>query len=188
MSILSLKHWPKPIRQLFRIRPAKPAKLIHPEFVDVLRHEFVLDINGVHGIPHWSRVRLNALMLAKETGADTEVIEYFSFLHDIARLSEDGDPSHGPRAVNLIKARLWKHLYLNDDQMEILFYAIAGHSEGLTSDDATVATCWDADRMDLNRIGIEPNPELLSTISARNPNNIMLANVRAKRWANQVYR
>jgi len=33
----------------------------------------------------------------------------------------------------------------------------------------TVQTCWDADRPDLYRVGIKPNPDLLCTEIARQP-------------------
>jgi uncharacterized protein len=33
----------------------------------------------------------------------------------------------------------------------------------------TVLTCWDADRLDLGRVGIKPNPHRLCTAAARDP-------------------
>ncbi|TML82741.1 MAG: hypothetical protein E6G09_09645, partial [Actinobacteria bacterium] len=36
---------------------------------------------------------------------------------------------------------------------------------GLTTTNPTIGCCWDADRLDLGRVGIEPDPELMSTIA-----------------------
>jgi uncharacterized protein len=33
--------------------------------------------------------------------------------------------------------------------------------------DVTVLTCWDADRLDLGRVGIRPDPTYLCTAAAR---------------------
>ena len=42
-------------------------------------------------------------------------------------------------------------------------------------DDVTIQTCWDADRLDLWRIGIEPRPEYLYTEMAKKTEMIELA-------------
>ena len=44
----------------------------------------------------------------------------------------------------------------------------AEHADGTVSSDPTVGACWDADRLDLPRVGITPRPELFSTEAARN--------------------
>jgi hypothetical protein len=38
---------------------------------------------------------------------------------------------------------------------------------GQLSTDPTVGVCFDADRLDLGRVGIEPDPELISTDAGR---------------------
>ena len=35
------------------------------------------------------------------------------------------------------------------------------------ADDATIGTCWDADRLELPRVGIRPDPRYFSTIEGR---------------------
>jgi hypothetical protein len=47
--------------------------------------------------------------------------------------------------------------------------ALAGHSDGLVTDDPTIGCCWDADRLDLWRVGAPPVPALLSTEAAKAP-------------------
>ncbi|MFM7531655.1 MAG: hypothetical protein ACKO5J_04035, partial [Rubrivivax sp.] len=49
------------------------------------------------------------------------------------------------------------------------------HSSGLTEADVTVQTCWDADRLDLGRVGIRPSPRYLCTPAARQPETIARA-------------
>jgi len=55
--------------------------LIDTEYINFLKNHFHLDWKGIHGAPHWARVRANGLLLAEQTGADTAVIEAFSFIN-----------------------------------------------------------------------------------------------------------
>ena len=48
--------------------------------------------------------------------------------------------------------------------------------------DPTVLTCWDADRLDLGRVGITPRAEKLCTSAACNPAVMAKANHRAEAW------
>ncbi len=47
------------------------------------------------------------------------------------------------------------------------FYAVEFHAYGRVSDDPTIGTCWDADGLQLTRIGTTINPRLPSTTQAR---------------------
>jgi uncharacterized protein len=60
-------------------------------------------------------------------------------------------------------------LRLDRSGLEMLIYAVRRHSDGLTEADVTVQTCWDADRLDLGRVGIVPGPDRLCTEQARDP-------------------
>ena len=51
---------------------------------------------------------------------------------------------------------------LTPNQLDKLCYAMRHHSGGDVSDDATIQTCWDADRLDLGRVGVFPSPQYLS--------------------------
>jgi uncharacterized protein len=51
----------------------------------------------------------------------------------------------------------------------MLAYAVRHHSDGLIEADVTVQTCWDADRLDLGRVGIIPRADRLCTEQARDP-------------------
>ena len=56
---------------------------------------------------------------------------------------------------------------LSDDSFCLLEDACARHTDGLTEADITVQTCWDADRLDLGRVGIEPQRKYLCTDAAK---------------------
>ena len=121
--------------------------------------------SSIHGENHWRTVGANGLWLAEPLdGADTYVIFLFALLHDSMRESDGRDPEHGPRAAALAGALHAEGvLPATAVQLETLQYACFEHTNGLVSDDPTVGCCWDADRLDLPRVWIEPDPALLST-------------------------
>lgn len=121
----------------------------------------------LHGLEHWKRVGQNGLALADETeGADAEVVLLFALFHDSMRLNDGYDPDHGRRGSGL--ARELAHLLpLEQRRLDLLAAACDDHADGLVCADPTVGACWDADRLDLPRVGIRSDPELLSTGAAR---------------------
>jgi uncharacterized protein len=56
---------------------------------------------------------------------------------------------------------------LDNHRFELLYEACRLHTDGLTTGDPTLLACWDADRLDLGRVGIEPAPHRLGTDAAR---------------------
>ena len=56
---------------------------------------------------------------------------------------------------------------MSDEEMDLLTEAFKYHSDGYTEADITVQVCWDADRLDLGRVGIKPAPHRLCTASAK---------------------
>ena len=120
---------------------------------------YALPWGGDHGVAHWARVLENGLRLAEETGADLGVVRLFAVLHDSRRVNEVTDPDHGPRAAEFALS-LRGHLFdLPDHEFRLLHRACAGHTHERTHPDVTIQTCWDADRLDLGRVGITPAPE-----------------------------
>lgn len=128
---------------------------------------------GLHGLAHWWRVRHNGLLLAPRSGADTTVVRLFSIFHDAFREDDGADPQHGPRAARwLSEVRRGRApaadpacedtertlAALADDQFELLRAACDLHTASRFHADPTVATCFAADRLDLGRVGYEPNP------------------------------
>lgn len=138
------------------------------EIIDLSTKDFKLDINGHHGLPHWHRVAERGIRLALETGANVDVIVLFAYLHDAQRHDEDEDIHHGLRgADHALELGLKGHLRLTVEGINQLCYAIKHHSNGNLSDDPTIATCWDADRLDLWRVGVTPAGRFLSTDAAK---------------------
>lgn len=138
------------------------------ELINLVRRGFKLDLDGHHGEWHWSRVNRRGLELAKTTGANLKVVTCFAFLHDACRIDEDADPDHGPRgAAYMMTLNAFANLGLNDTEERLLFEAIHDHSDGKLSTEPTIATCWDADRLDLWRVGMTPAARYLSTDAAK---------------------
>jgi uncharacterized protein len=144
------------------------SRVITNDLLVFLKDHYRLDWNGIHGVKHWSRVRANGLALAKITGANPVVVELFAFLHDSCRVNEGHDSSHGFRAGEL--ATRLHGLYFRIDQFDLnlLIAACQGHTEVESHDDPTIGTCWDADRLDLWRVDITPDPDQLCTIAGKN--------------------
>lgn len=128
---------------------------------------FTLGPHTVHGPRHWLRVEAFALRLAPATGADVTVARLFARLHDCRRRNEDADPLHGVRAAEFAAGLRGSLIHVDDARFGILEEALRRHNDGDVSGDATIGTCWDADRLDLPRVGIRPHPRLLSTSAAR---------------------
>lgn len=143
--------------------------------IEAIRAEFVPSWYGIHGISHWIRVRNNGLFLSRLTGANPDVIELFAFLHDSRRHDDGWDLAHGKRAADLVRILPRSLVALADQDLERLVFACEHHSHGLTEADVTVQTCWDADRLDLGRIGIKPEPRYLCTLAAKDEKVIELA-------------
>jgi uncharacterized protein len=130
-----------------------------------------LSRDGIHGPSHWARVRLNGRALAARTpGADGEVVALFALLHDARREHDGDDPAHGERAAALAEAlAAQRKLRLDAARLGLLVAACAGHAYGRVSEEPTIGCCWDADRLDLSRLGRRPEARLLSTRAAREP-------------------
>lgn len=143
--------------------------MVQRELIRAVREQFALEWTGVHGAPHWARVRENGLRLAEQTGAKVQVIELFAFLHDSRRLNDNHDPEHGPRAALFAQRLAGSAFTLEPPDLELPLTACRGHSDGFTTGEVTVLTCWDADRLDLGRVGIKPHPDYLSKAAARDP-------------------
>lgn len=125
------------------------------------------DDYSLHGVDHWRRVHRNARILQTQTGASPEVIELFAAFHDSCRVNEDTDPGHGARGAELARQLRGRLFDLSDAQFDQLHYACTWHTDELFHDNPTIGTCWDADRLDLGRVGVSPAPECLNTDYAK---------------------
>jgi uncharacterized protein len=127
--------------------------------------EATVDIAGSHGLRHWGSVQSTGRMIASALpGAIPAVINLFAFIHDSKRVCDGCDPGHGLRAAQFAASLRAEGLFkLPDKEFELLHYACAHHTAGELIDNFTIAACWDADRLDLGRIGVQPRPEFMST-------------------------
>lgn len=125
-------------------------------------------MHGIHGLPHWIRVERNGLNLAAAERGDPDVVSLFALFHDSRRINDDADPDHGRRGARLAERLRTDGLFdLTDEQLQLLVYACESHTDVTYSEHPTVACCWDADRLDLTRIGVAPDPDMLNTETAR---------------------
>jgi uncharacterized protein len=148
---------------------ARHSALLCPVTLEEIRLQFRLDWLGCHGAGHWARVLENGLTLCcgvPEARADVVVL--FALFHDSCRWNEHRDPEHGDRAAQLAEAYFQKgRLPLDPQGLKLLTDACRGHDQGRVSSEPTTGVCWDADRLDLARVGILPSSRFLSTAAAR---------------------
>ena len=118
---------------------------------------------SIHGIEHWDRVARNGEAL-HVPGADMEVVSCFAYLHDVERQSDAYDVEHGPKAAELIGNIRESVLgFLDDKQIGVLKDACTFHTTVPRTGNPTIDTCFDADRLDLPRVGIVPDPDRMAT-------------------------
>ena len=128
----------------------------------LIKDEFKLDWQGIHGAKHWARVLHHGKHIGQLRKADLMVVELFGFLHDSCRWSDGFDIQHGQRAAEFAHGIHGDYFQLKPEQLDKLCYAMRHHSGGQISSDPTIQTCWDSDRLDLGRVGIMPSPSYLS--------------------------
>ncbi len=128
---------------------------------------YALRVHGDHGVVHWARVMENGLRVAEANGGDREVVALFAMFHDSRRINECRDHGHGMRGGELARSLRGTLIHLDDARFELLFQACCLHTDGLVEGDPTLLACWDADRLDLGRVGITPKPQRLCTDAAR---------------------
>jgi uncharacterized protein len=140
-------------------------------YTAVIIHEilkgYTLPVRGAHGVVHWARVLENGLRLAAATGANREVVTLFALFHDSRRVNESRDEGHGLRGGEYARALRGVLVHLQDPEFELLYEACRLHTDGRTQGELSLQVCWDADRLDLGRVGITPDPNRLCTEAAR---------------------
>lgn len=145
---------------------------LHPTVDDdlvreVLNKKHIIEFS-VHGLGHWQRVERNGLYLASKEGGDPLVVSLFSLFHDSQRINDYEDPEHGIRG-GILASEFYTdgRLPISDEQLMVLKFACEHHTSEVFHDDPTVQCCWDADRLDLTRISVIPDPMMLNTAAAK---------------------
>jgi len=122
----------------------------------------IAGINCQHGLAHILRASTFAKIMAI-----TMCPQYINeiiigiMLHDIDRKNDSFDLSHPKRSADKAKQlikKYWPGLAMNK-----IIYAIENHHKGQVSNDPIIGIIWDADRLDLVRLGIDIDKRLLST-------------------------
>jgi uncharacterized protein len=129
--------------------------------------------SSIHGESHWQRVAAAGLALLPQVpDADPALVLLFALFHDSMRLNDNHDPLHGPRGAALARELRGGAFTLDQERMRLLEFACEEHTNGGVDSHPTVGVCWDADRLNLWRVGIRPDPRWLSTEAARSKERI----------------
>jgi uncharacterized protein len=133
--------------------------------IELAKKEFIMEDHSIHGFEHWEEVEKNAIMLANQPGVDLTVVRLFAYIHDCRRQDDHIDPEHGQRSAQFVlELKQSGELdFLNEEQVNTLWFACKNHNDGVVSDDVTIGTCFDSDRIELIRCGMIPRPVLMST-------------------------
>lgn len=126
---------------------------------------------SIHGEYHWDRVAMFGRRLcSQDPNINARVVELFAYFHDCQRKNDGYDEEHGPRAALLLDTVRDDLLGdLSDEEFDQLQTGCRIHTiQREPTGDATIDACIDADRLDLGRIGIVPDPgRMLTCIGAR---------------------
>lgn len=136
--------------------------MINKELIVQLVNGFMPGTRGIHGVAHWARVLENGKALAELSGAQLEVVELFSVLHDCQRWDDGSDPEHGRRAGQFVKDKGERFFNISKPSFLLLIRACDEHVDGNVSENITIQTCWDADRLDIARAFKKVDPRLMS--------------------------
>lgn len=131
-------------------------------------------VGGFHGIEHWDRVYRNGQLLAA-SDVNSLVVGLFAYLHDSCRDSDDDDLQHGSRAAAFVdevrEELLWD---VCDEEIALLKEACRFHTTSQRTGNPTIDVCFDADRLDLGRVGIIPDPDKMATDRGKTLASVLL--------------
>jgi uncharacterized protein len=157
----------------------------HKREIAATMRQLAWHVSDLHGVAHWARVsRFGAGLSAglHLSPAYRECVEIFAWTHDLARIDDGGGNDHardGARYFDTYTAKVFPHL--THVQQDFIRTAIYHHADGISAEEGwhqgwfthlegekadilnVMGCCWDADRLDLLRLGIEPEPHRMST-------------------------
>lgn len=120
-----------------------------------------------HGLPHWDNVYRNGILLQDE-GVNERVVQRFAYLHDFCKQDDVKDRKHGPRVAEwMVNIRDSLLKSLSDEEFHLLQEACRLHTSTENTGNPTIDACFDADRLDLGRVGITPSPNKMATVKGR---------------------
>ena len=125
------------------------------------------ELGATHGVRHWDRVYENGMKLLTPE-VNPLVVGLFAYLHDSCRRNDGRDPEHGPRAARFIDTiRTTLLARVSNEEIALLKQACRLHTRAHMTGNPTIDACFDADRLDLWRVGNIPNPKYLATEKGR---------------------
>ena len=122
---------------------------------------------SIHGPCHWARVERNGLYVAQKTGANQMIVQLFAVFHDCMRQNDGIDPGHGRRGAEYAVQIKDELINIPSDDFDKFYYACEWHTDKIETDDVTIAACWDADRLDLGRVGFILDPQYMNSKPAQ---------------------
>ena len=123
-------------------------KKVLPE-VEKLATQERENYHGLH--THTDAVVFRAIDYALELGQNPMPALFAAACHDMARVNDDYDAEHGPRAVPLAQKVMAKFSdKLSKQEKFAVLQAIHNHTDGETAPDYVSACLWDADRTRLS--------------------------------------
>lgn len=143
-----------------------------PELIEKVRtmSKNMWVLGPLHGVQHWDRVYANGMMLCKKIeNANAMVVGLFAYLHDCCRNNDGNDNQHGfyaSRFISMIRDTVLKEV--PDEDIILLKKACELHTVTLQTGDPTIDVCFDADRLDLTRCGVVPDPFRMATAYGAN--------------------
>lgn len=159
----------------------------HPLFKAVVEQNKLDLATSGHGPHHWFRVIEIGLRLAEaDPEIDPDVIIAFGLLHDSGRTHDHHCMMHGKVAGAYVIPALINLIPLSSEQMMLAVIACTNHTSAMPGDfplyDNTLLACFDADRLDLWRVGILPDNKYLFTEAAKQPEIQAWANANGELW------
>jgi len=121
----------------------------------------------MHGEPHWRAVAWAGLRIAElRGGLRPDVLVAFGLLHDCRRETDDWDPEHGDRAARVAARSAPLKRLLGAEGRDLVAEACRLHERGMSRPDApAIGACWDADRVNLVRLGFRLDPRYFTILS-----------------------
>lgn len=114
---------------------------------------------SAHGPQHWARVNnFGVALCAIDEQADQFVVQLFAAVHDCCRVNDWEDKGHGERAAKWVAEQESLKVALSIETMHLLVTAVSLHDTFAKTSDPTIAACWDADKLDLRRVGVVLQP------------------------------
>ena len=141
---------------------------------------------SIHGPKHWAHVERNGLYIAEKTGADQTIVKLFALFHDCRRINDHIDDGHGLRGAEYAAKIKDELIDISTDDFDKLYYACEWHTDKNDTDDITVAACWDADRLDIGRVGFIVDAQYMNSKPAKeiadSQNFSLLKRIQIRDW------